>query len=195
MLASLRKTFAAPATALGLMGLTVSGAAYAEPANGNGVQPVSATISMEERKQLVREASRESAAFAESGFNIGIILHVASDFSAEEVPMLKEYFRDKYQSALDAAYPDENGNVRVFAVPNPEGAASIATIDIGDTIFEVDNAKYGLPRDLDPAILDLNTADKAVDDVIKVLPTAKAVQRQNENSSPTAATFSPDHSG
>jgi len=93
---------------------------------------------------------------------------------------LAKVFEDRYQSLLDQTYPNSGAQAKVFISPNPGTKSSGMTANIGDRVFEVDNAKYGRPIDVDPALLDLQTAWNAAPEIVKTLPVAKALQRERE---------------
>ncbi len=86
----------------------------------------------------------------------------------------------QYQTLLDQAYPGSGAKAQVFISPNPGTRSSGITANIGDRVYEVDNAKYDRPAHVDPALLDLQTAWDAAPEIVKVLPTAKALQAQRK---------------
>ncbi len=161
---------------VGLSALTMSfsGAATAED---NAALTSSSSITHKQELALLGQASEDSSAHAESGFNIGLILHIGDDIPQEHLQTVVDHFANRYQTALDSKYPNR-GSAEVFTSPNPGTRSSGITINIGNDIFQVDNAKYGLPEDLDPALLDQQTADRAAEDVVALLPIAKALQAQ-----------------
>lgn len=159
-------------------------------------QPIassSASITHEQELQLLRQASDDSREHAEAGFNIGLVLHVGDDLTPAQVPIVVDFYKKLYQSALDQKYPDRGGVVEIFPRPNPGTPASGFHANIGDGIFQVPLAKYGLDPNSDPSIMDPLTAQEVVDDLLNTLPLAKATQAQNEANARTASltSFSP----
>lgn len=147
-----------------------------------------------EELAIMSQAEDDALDFSKAGFNVALILNNADDvpnakFKTPE--QLGEVFRQRYQAFLDQEWPSENGQVKVFYAPNPGTSSSLFTVAIGDQFFEVDNAKYGLPADSDPALLDLMTAWQAPKDVMDALPMAKAVQAQNERDRQVTAFLEP----
>jgi len=169
------------------VGLVSTSAALAEDRAPTTPASVEISDARAEELRLLRAAEDSSTAHAKAGFNIGLVLHVGDDFQPEEIPHLREYFRDRYQRGLDAKYPDQGGAAAVFLAPNPGSPSTLLSASIGDQLFHVDNEKYGLPADLDTALLDLETADLAVEDVLEVLPVAKALQLKNERNGYTTS--------
>ena len=153
-------------------------------------QPVAANYTYEQELADMSYAQQSSRDFAENNFGIGIVLRGGQDIPNEHFQtyeQLAEVFQQRYQNLLDQAYPNQNAQVRYFIAPNPDGKASLIAINIADRIYEIDNSKYGLPENLDPAILDLQTAWDAAPEVVEVLPTAKAMQAQREAAKNSAA--------
>lgn len=144
------------------------------------VQPAAASVSVSPEAEFRGNMEEQSTAHAMSGFNIGLVLHVGDDIPPHQLRVVTEHFRNHYQTALDNRFPDQGGVVAVFAAPNPGSPSSRLTVSVGDQLYQVNNADYGLPNDADPAILDLQTALDAVNDVVAGVPAAKAVQAQND---------------
>lgn len=181
------KSAQAGLAAIAALALPFSGAANAEdtPAVTNA-----STMPLKQELALLRQASDSSREHAMAGYNIGLVLHAGDDITRAQVPIVTEHYRALYQSKLDEAYPDQGGVVRVFVAPNPGTRSSGFHVNIGDDIFQVSLEKYGLPDDLDPALLNLLVAREAADDVVRVLPVAKAVQAVNENDRQQTASLS-----
>jgi len=170
------KAALASVAAVGVM----SGSALAD--DRGATYTTASTITQQERQDL-STANSQARAHAKSGFNVAIVFHGGQDVpnaKFESHEQVGEFFRNHYQGILDQNYPQENGQVSVFYAPNPDAQSSGLTVQIGDQLFEVDNAKYGRSAQFDPAILDLNTGWKAAPEIVEHLPLAKALQKQNE---------------
>lgn len=191
MFNGLRKAFTLPAIAAATAVLPLTGA----PAQAEDAQATSSTssISYDQELKLLRQASDDSRAHAEAGFNIGLVLHKGDDINAAQLPLVVDYYRDMYQKALDAEYPNQGGVVEIFIAPNPGTPASGFHANIGDGIFQVPLAKYGLDPESDPSLMDAMTTREVIPDLLKTLPLAKATQAQNEANAQTASltSFSP----
>ena len=187
----MKNTARAGVLALTTMFAPLTGAAFAD----DGVSATNASsISHSQELALLRQASNDSQEHAEAGFNIGLVLHVGDDITTAQVPIVADYYRDMYQTALDEKYPDQGGIVEVFPRPNPGTPASGFHANIGDGIFQVPLAKYGLDPDSDPSIMDPLTAQEVVEDLLDTLPGAKAIQARNEanaRQSASLTSFSP----
>lgn len=187
---TLGATLAAAATA----GLIASPLQADEQNNAPAQMTQTASSSLSPELQALRTANQQSREFAASGFNVALILRAGQDIpnaTFQTPEQLGERFRQRYQAMLDETYPGQNGRVAVFYAPNPEFRSSAMAAVIGDQLYQVDNEKYGRPDRIDPAILDLTTAWNAAPEIIEVLPTAKAVQRQNERQA-SRGTNAPD---
>jgi|GEM_PF-5270294 len=192
MFNGLKRAFALPAIAAATAVLPLTGA----PAQAEDAQPIassSTSITHEQELQLLRQASDDSREHAEAGFNIGLVLHVGDDLTPAQIPIVVDFYKKLYQSALDQKYPDRGGVVEIFPRPNPGTRSSGFHANIGDGIFQVPLAKYGLDPDSDPSLMDALTAQEVVDDLLNTLPLAKATQAQNEANARTASltSFSP----
>lgn len=186
MFNGLRKAFALPAIAAATAVLPLTGA----PAQAEDAQTIttsSSSITHDQELALLRQASDDSQAHAEAGFNIGLVLHVGDDINAAQLPLVVDYYKDMYQKALDEAYPDQGGVVQVFVSPNPGTPASGFHANIGDGIFQVPLKKYGLDPDSDPSLMGLVTTREVIPDLLEVLPAAKVLQTQNEANARTAS--------
>ena len=177
----MKHTVKAGLAALAATTLPFAGAAYAEdrPAVTSASASTS-SITQEQEIALMSEAFSESRKHAKAGFNIGLVLHVGDDIPAAQIEAVAEYFRNRYQSTLDAKFPNQNGSVKIFTRPNPGSPSSGLTVDIGDQMFQVENAKYGLGENSDPSLLDLMTADEAAEEAVDQLPASKAIQLRND---------------
>lgn len=175
----MKHTVKAGLAALAATTLPFASAAYAD--DKPAVTSTSASsISRDQELILLRQASDDSREHAKAGFNIGLVLHVGDDITTAQVPFVVEHYRKLYQTALDDAYPDQGGTVKVFPRPNLDARASLITAYVGDDIFEVNLEKYGLSSDDEPALMDLLTAKEALGDIIRVLPLAKVIQADND---------------
>lgn len=175
------KSALAGVAAAGLM----SGAALADDAPER--HPVAHEVTAEERSAL-RIANQQSREFAQEGFNIAIVFRGGQDVPNDKFQtheQVGEVFRERYQKLLDETYPEErypglNPEAQVFHAPNPDASASGMAVRIGDTLYQVNNERHGRPDHLDPAILDLSTGWNAAQEIVEVLPVAKAAQLDNE---------------
>lgn len=189
-----KSTLGAALAGVAAVGFAASPLQADEQNNAPTQMTQTASSSLSPELQALRTANQQSREFAASGFNVALIFHTGQDIpnaKFQTPEQVGEVFRQRYQSLLDEAYPGQNGRVAVFYAPNSDGQASLLAAVVGDRMYEIDNAQYGRPDRLDPALLDLTTAWNAAPEIVEVLPTAKAVQRQNERQA-SRGTSSPD---
>ena len=146
---------------------------------------------------MLREAESQSTTLAMAGYNVGLVLHVGDDIPSQYIETVAKHYEDLYKAEM-AKSEDPRvrmGTATMYSSPNPGSPASLITVTIGDQTYEIDNNAYGRPENLDPALLGLQTAEKAASEIVSQIPTAKILQFQNEidrNKTVSLAEYTPE---